>query len=98
MFIYVTASSQKEAKNIAGIVIKKRLAACANIFPISSMYKWKGKICEEKEWVLILKTTKNKSILAKKEIEKIHSYQVPCIMEISVNPNKKYRKWMENQL
>ena len=98
IFLYVTASSQKEAKNIAKIMINQKLAACANIFPISSMYEWKGKIRDEKEWALIMKTTQNKSILAKKEIEKIHSYKVPCITEISVNPILKYGEWIEKQL
>ncbi|MGB9613556.1 MAG: divalent-cation tolerance protein CutA, partial [Candidatus Margulisiibacteriota bacterium] len=47
--VYITASSSKEAQKIAEILIEEKLVACANIFPIKSIYRWKGKLCREKE-------------------------------------------------
>ena len=64
---------------------------------MDSMYWWKGKIVEGKETVLILKTMKSKVAQVRQEIEKIHSYEIPCITEIEVKPNEKYGKWMERQ-
>ncbi len=96
-FLYVTASTQQEAAKIARHLLQKRLIACANLFPSKSLYWWEGKIQEEKEVVLILKTRQSKVKKVKAEIEKIHSYSVPCITEIIVRPNEKYGKWLEEQ-
>lgn len=97
-FLYVTASTEQEAKKIARHLLQKRLIACANIFPIQSLYWWKGKIQDEKEVVLILKTLQQKVKTVTTEIEKIHFYSVPCITEITVKPNEKYRGWLKEQV
>jgi periplasmic divalent cation tolerance protein len=44
VFIYITNPSKKEAKRLAKHLIEKRLIACANIFPIESLYWWKNKL------------------------------------------------------
>ena len=44
IFVYVTNPSKDEARKIAGVLIKKKLIACTNIFPIESVYPWKGKM------------------------------------------------------
>ncbi len=98
IFLYATASSEKESKRIARHLLEKKLIACANIFPINSMYQWKGKITEQNEAVLIMKTAKEKVKAIRKEIEKIHSYTIPCIMELAVSPNGVYGKWLQEQL
>ena len=98
VFLYVTASGRKEAQDIAKRLLTKRLVACANYFPITSMYQWKGKITSQKEFVMILKTTEQKALLVKEEIEGIHSYKVPCIIKIPVLPNVSYAQWLSSQL
>lgn len=97
-FLYVTAGTEPEAAKIARYLLQKKLIACANIFPVQSLYRWKGKIQEEREIVIILKTVASKANKVKTEIEKIHSYSIPCIIEMSVKPNEKYGKWLEGQL
>ena len=97
-FLYVTTKNKAEAQRISTHLLQKRLIACANIFPIESMYWWKGKIMEGKGVALILKTMKNKVAAVRKEIEQMHSYEIPCITEIDVKPNKKYGEWLEGQL
>ncbi len=97
-FLYVTASNEREAKKIAYQLLQKKLVACANIFPIQSLYWWEGKIKGGKEMVIILKTMKEKVAFVRKEIENIHSYSIPCITEIAVKPNKQYARWLKEQL
>lgn len=97
-FLYVTAGTEQEAKKIAQLLLRKKLIACANIFPIQSLYRWQGKIKEEREVVVILKTLSSKANKVKTEIEKIHSYSIPCITEMGVKPNEKYGKWLEEQV
>lgn len=97
-FIYVTSPNEKEAKRISKYLFKKKLIACANIFPITSMYWWKNKIAKEKEYAIILKTTTENQNKVKQEIEKIHPYKIPCITALPVVPNERYARWLEEQL
>lgn len=96
ILVYVTNPNKKEAEKIAQHLLNKRLVACANIFPINSMYWWKNKIEKSKEYVLILKTDKKKWEKIKGEIKRIHSYTVPCIIKINVDANKEYKNWLES--
>ncbi len=98
IFIYITNPSKEEAEKIAKYLLEQKLIACANIFPIHSMYWWKGKIVEEGEFVLIAKTLETNYKKVKDEVEKIHSYTIPCIIKIPVNPNEKYGDWLEGEL
>jgi periplasmic divalent cation tolerance protein len=95
IFVYITNPNKKTAKKIAEHLLKKRLIACANIFPIESAYWWRGKIERAKEYVLIAKTTEKKFEKVKAEIKKIHPYEVPCVVKIKTNANRIFRKWVE---
>jgi len=98
IFVYITNPTRKEAKKIAKHLLKKRLIACANIFPVSSLYRWKGKIVNDNEFILIAKTIKTNFEKIKKEVEKVHSYTIPCIIKISVSSNKKYFDWLKREI
>lgn len=98
IFVYVINQTKKEAKKTAKYLLKKRLIACGNIFPINSLYWWEGKIIDDNEFVLIAKTTKANFEKVKKEVEKIHSYEIPCIVKIPVSSNKKYFDWLKKEI
>lgn len=95
IFVYITNPSKAEAKRIALHLIKKKLAACANIYDnVTSLYPWKGKISEETECMLILKTHEKNYNKIVKEVEKIHAYKIPCILRLPMRTNKKYETWL----
>jgi periplasmic divalent cation tolerance protein len=94
IFVYITNPTRTEAKKIGLHLVKKKLAACANIFQIESIYPWEGKIADEKEFVLIAKTDAKNYGKIVKEVGRIHSYTIPCIIKIPVIANKKYDKWL----
>ena len=96
--IYITCKDNKEAKKISKVLLEKRLIACSNIFPIESMYWWKGKIEEDNEVVIIAKTKDNNYSKIKKEVKKIHSYDVPCILKIDAEANEEYAKWVDEEV
>jgi periplasmic divalent cation tolerance protein len=99
VLVYVTNPSKEEAKKIAKHLLEKRLIACANIYDnVSSLYRWEGKIADEKECVLIAKTTEDKFEAVKDEIEKIHPYKTPCIIKIPVSSNKKFSDWLKGEV
>ena len=97
---YVTTKNEEEALKLANLAVQKNLAACGNIFPkMKSIYKWKNKLQNDKETVLILKTNLNKYPLLEKLILEKHSYEVPCILKIPiVDGNKEYLKWIDRSL
>lgn len=100
ILIYVTCESAKQAERIGRHLLKKRLAACINIFPeIRSVYWWKGKLEGAKESVLIIKTTEKKFEEIEKEIVKLHSYETPCIFSIKVDKvYKPYFDWLMGEI
>lgn len=98
VFAYITGPSKKVVEKISRRLLEMRLIACANILPVNSIYCWKGKIMEEKEFVMILKTTGAKFGKVKKEVEKMHPYGIPCIIKIPASPNKKYFDWLKKEI
>ncbi len=97
IIIYVTHESTEKAKTIASKLLEKKLIACANFFPISSAFWWKGKIENTNEIVSLLKTRKENWSKVKEEIEKLHPYETPCIMRIEVEANEKYEAWIRSE-
>ena len=97
---YVTTKNEEEALKLANLAVQKNLAACGNIFPkMKSIYKWKNKLQNDNETVLILKTNSNKYPLLEKLILEKHSYEVPCILKIPISDgNKEYLKWIDQSL
>ena len=94
--IYITAGSEEEAAGIGRTLIEERLAACVNILPVRSVYRWEGGIEDEAEVVAFIKT---RASLAEKVIDRVkslHSYQIPCIVVLSITQgNPDYLQWIE---
>ncbi len=87
----------EEAKKVTSHLLQKKIIACANFFPITSSFWWKGKIDNSNEIVALLKTKKQNWEKVKSEIKKIHSYETPCIMKLDVEANKDYEDWIEDE-
>ena len=99
IFIYITNPTKAEARQVAKHLLKKKHIACANIYgPVNSIYPWKGKVADEKEWILIAKTLERNFEKVRREVEKIHSYTIPCIVKIPVSSNAKYFKWLKEMI
>ena len=95
VIIVSTFPSKQSVTNIANKLVKKRLVACVNITTISSIYTWKGKIENQNEYLALFKTTKKNQSVLKKELKKLHPYDVPEIAEINVESiNQPYMKWL----
>ncbi len=96
ILVYITTKNKKEAEKIGRVLVKEKLAACVNIIGgVNSIYRWKGKIEESKEAILIAKT-KN-SLLAEliKKVKALHSYECPDIVALPIKGGSKdYLKWV----
>jgi len=94
--VLVTCSSEEEALRIAHALVEGHLAACVNLVsPIRSIYRWEGKIWDEKEWLLIIKTQAKRFDRLKKRVKSLHSYDVPEIISLPiVEGSSSYLNWI----
>lgn len=94
--VFVTAGSQEEAATIGRTVVEENLAACANIVPrIRSIYRWKGQIYDEQEFLIIIKTRTSQFEALQKRVKELHSYEVPEIISFPVARGlPQYLKWV----
>lgn len=96
--VYVTFPKKQVAKDIAKILIREKLIACANIFKIDSLYTWKGKLEEDSEYITFLKTRKDLYTKIEKRILELHPYECPEIIQIPINRGYEgYLRWIENE-
>ena len=97
--VYITAGDMDEAKSIGRTLIKERLAACVNIFPITSIFRWKDKIDEANEIGIIVKTKTDKIKAIEKKVKEIHSYEVPCVVSFELGEgSEEYLKWINESV
>jgi periplasmic divalent cation tolerance protein len=82
--VYITAGNEEEAERVARTVVEEKLAACVNFFPCRSVYRWKGKIEEDSEYVLICKTERGLFQQLQKRVREVHSYDVPAIVACDI--------------
>jgi len=97
--VYITAGDMEEAKTIGRKLVEERLAACANIFPITSIFRWKDKIEEAHEFGIIVKTKSEKVKDIEKRVKEIHSYEVPCVISLKIDEGSAdYIKWIDESV
>ena len=96
--VYITCRDEKEAQKISLHLLRKKLIACANIFPIKSMYWWKGKIANGKEHAVFAKTSDKNFKKIAAEVKKVHSYSIPCILKIGATADKDYEDWANAEM
>ncbi len=98
MYSVVLCTAKKhDARRIANIIVKERLAACVNIVPVKSVYRWEGKVANENESLLLIKTKSSLFAKLAKTIKSAHPYRMPEILELKVSGgNKKYLDWIKS--
>ena len=93
--IYITTGIEDEARRIGRTLIEERLAACVNILPIRSIYRWEEDIEEENEVAMFVKTRAELAGQVIERVKELHSYEVPCIVTLSIaRGNPDYLKWI----
>lgn len=98
VLIITTTNTEEEAKNIAHVLISERVAACVNITsPVTSIYSWEGKVEEETEYKLFIKTYIENWPVLREKLKTLHSYSVPDITLINTEQmNPEYLTWMDS--
>jgi periplasmic divalent cation tolerance protein len=95
-----TTETKEEAQKIAQYLVEQKLAACVQITgPITSIYRWKGKVETANEWLCLIKTRDNLFNKVEAAIKKMHSYETPEIVAMPiVKGSKEYLNWIDDQL
>lgn len=98
-WVYMTAGSLEEARNIGKKLVEQNLAACVNLLQnMISIYKWDDKLEEDQEIVVIAKTDKTLMPKLIETVKSHHSYDCPCILELPIiGGDPEFLSWIETE-
>jgi periplasmic divalent cation tolerance protein len=91
-----TVGTEDEANRLARELVSRRHAGCVNIVPVArSVYRWKGKVCEDSEYLLIIKSTADEYPAIEVAIRELHSYELPEILAFTVSDGEpEFLNWI----
>jgi len=85
VLMMTSVGTEQQAVEISEELIARRLATCINIVPcLRSIYRWKGKVCEDTEYLLLIKTPARLFDAVSGAIREFHSYELPEILALPV--------------
>ncbi|MGH8248037.1 MAG: divalent-cation tolerance protein CutA [Gammaproteobacteria bacterium] len=94
--VYVTSRDAEESEKISRSLVEKRLAACVNVIsPVRSFYRWEGKVQDDPEYLMVIKTSRALFPAVRVEVERLHSYHVPEVICVPiVEGSENYLTWL----
>ena len=95
--VYITSPNEKEAAGLAHALVEAKLAACVNMVSnVRSIYSWQGKIENDSELLMIIKTQRHLFDRLAEKVREIHSYDVPEIIALPiVEGSPDYLRWLK---
>ena len=97
--IFLTCTNDREAEKIARVLLEKKLVVCTKRFPVSSLYRWKGKVESSDEVMLIMDTIENNFEKIRKEVAKLHSYKTFVLVSSPISQTSKgVKDWVKEEL
>jgi periplasmic divalent cation tolerance protein len=98
--VLTTCESKEQARTLALHLIEHHLAACVNIVPnATSIYRWKEKIEEASEYVLVIKSRRDLFPKLREAIAQLHSYEIPEVIALPVvDGSEAYLAWLDREL
>ena len=98
--VLTTVGVLEKAEHLAKSLVERRLAACVNIVgPIRSIYRWQGAIEDQQEYLLLIKTTKERAADLKAAFAGLHPYELPEHVELSIaGGGAGYLEWLSAQV
>jgi len=96
---YLTCANNREADRISKVLLEKKLIACVKKLPVSSIFRWKGKIDNAKEIIVMLESIEENFDKINAVVKKLTSYETPMLFSIPVlKTTKGVEKWLKEEL
>jgi len=94
--VLTSVGTEQQAVEISEELIARRLATCVNIVPcLRSIYRWKGKVCEDTEHLLFIKTPQRLFEAVSEAIREFHSYELPEILGFPITAaESNFHQWI----
>jgi periplasmic divalent cation tolerance protein len=84
--VVTSVGTEDQALDVAHALVRNRQAACVNILPnVHSIYRWKGRVCDDTEWLLVIKTVAGQFQGVRETIQKVNTYELPEILAYRVD-------------
>jgi|SRR5208282_3525231 len=98
--VLTTIGSKEGAEKLAQQLVERRMAACVNIVgPIRSVYRWKEKIEQEEEYLLLIKTTAGHAARMQTTFQELHPYELPEHVELAIDGDSEaYLAWLTGEV
>jgi periplasmic divalent cation tolerance protein len=96
--VFITAPTSDKGEEIARALVTEGVAACASIIPrITSIYSWDGKICQDEEVLIVVKSRGSLFPAIRDRVKSLHSYDVPEIISLPIIDGlPDYLDWLKN--
>jgi periplasmic divalent cation tolerance protein len=95
--VLTTVGSRDDARRIAAALVRRRLAACAQISEIESVYRWQGQVQQDSEFRLLIKTTAARYAEVEAVIRELHAYELPQIVALPIDQAyAPYAEWVRD--
>jgi periplasmic divalent cation tolerance protein len=100
LIAFTTFANEEDAARVVRVLVEERLVACANLLTgARSIYRWEGKVADEQEVVVLLKTRKQDWTALLSRLHELHPYETPELIAVRVAAGApKYMAWLEAQL
>ena len=94
--VVTSVGTEQQAVEISEDLVVRRLATCVNILPcLRSVYRWKGKVCADSEYLLFIKTRSALFPRVSEAIRELHSYELPEVLEFPVaTAERNFHSWV----
>jgi periplasmic divalent cation tolerance protein len=94
--VFSTFPSEDKAADIARTLVSEGLAACVNLVPpVRSIYRWQGELCDERETLAMMKTTRERFDALRDRLVALHPYEVPEVIALPVEAgHPPYLDWV----
>jgi periplasmic divalent cation tolerance protein len=96
VIVLTTVGADADAASLARTLVEERLAACVNVLPaMTSIYRWKGAVEQDREQQLVIKTTGERVAALEARIRQLHSYEVPEFLVLPASGGSAaYLQWI----
>jgi len=97
--VLTTLGADTDAAALARTLVEERLAACVNVVPgMTSIYRWKGSVEQEREQQLLIKTTSASVEALAARLRELHPYELPEFIVLEASASAAYGAWVKESV